>query len=183
MRHARQMTQEEEDIWQAESARKAMESKKQREEDMMEDNMRRTGRKETSPGLEAARSVMRRDMIEDGPDKVEEMRMERIREIEEVRMARAALEEEERQERSARRQEDDHVARELDELRGARTQSVRERYNPEEGQNVNQRSKTFAKAPRSKPRSDTWMKTSGDERAEEMRLEREREIEEMKMAR
>ena len=96
MRMARAQAQEEEDMIEdalrqsggrrepspgLEAARGAL--RRRQEEEVMEE--RRSGRKEPSPGLEAARSGMRREMFDDGPDKVEEMKLARAREIEEMR--------------------------------------------------------------------------------------------------
>jgi len=233
MRAARHMTQEEEERWVADSARRGNEVKRQREmelemmkmaraqaieeeammeeamkrsgrrevspgleaargalrrrqeEDMMEDDNRRRGRKAVSPGLEAAKHCLKKDFVDDRAAKIEELKNARQREMEEIKMARARAEMEEREARQEmmRQERDQERARELNELRAGGGQ-VKQRYNPETENRGNERSQTFAKAPRSKAlKSDCWLKQTSQSKEEEMKMEKQRELEEMKMAR
>merc|ERR1719186_2316302 len=106
-------------------------------------------------------------------------------EMKEIKMARARAEIEEREARQEmmRQERDMERARELNDLRAGGGQ-IKQRYNPETENRGNERSQTFAKAPRSKPlRSDCWMKNTSESKEEEMKLEKQRELEQMKMAR
>lgn len=161
--------------------------RRRQEEDLIEEDQRRTGRKAGSPGLEAAKHYIKRDFVDEGAERIEELKHARQREMEEIKRARARAEIEEREQRQEmmRQERDQERAREMNEVRASGGQ-IKQRYNPaaEHNNRNNERSQTFAKAPRSKAlRSDCWMKQSGESKEEEMRLEKQRELEEMKMAR
>lgn len=162
-------------------------NRRAQEEDLIEQDERRRGRKAASPGLEAAKHCMKKDFVDGGVERIEELKHARQREMEEIKRARARAEIEEREERQEmmRQERDQERARELNEMReeGGGGQ-IKQRYNPEDNNSNNQRSQTFAKAPRSKAlRSDCWMKQSSESKEDEMKLEKQRELEEMKMAR
>merc|ERR1712066_674925 len=109
------------------------------------------------------------------------MRNERLRELQEMKRAREMMEEEEDM---AMGQERSEAARELEAFRASRGGNIKERYNPEhEAGNNQSRSQTFARAPKMKAKSDNWMKNSSQDKMEEARLTREREMEMLMVAR
>merc|ERR1712055_462719 len=197
MKAARERALEEEEMWNKENKQKSDELKRQREmeiemmkmarqqaleeEEKLEKLSRMEWKKEVSPGLEAAKNdTFNRDFIDDGAFKVEQMRLERIKEIEEMKRAREMMEDEETE-----RDVKSEAARELEAFRASRSSgSVKERYRPIDDDNKKiERSQAFTKAPKSKAKSDNWMVNSSQDKLEEARLAREREIEMMMVAR
>jgi len=197
MKAARERALEEEEMWNKENKQKSDELKRQREmeiemmkmarqqaleeEEKLEKLSRMECKREVSPGLEAAKNVtFNRDFIDDGASKVEQMRLERIKEIEEMKRAREMMEDEETE-----RDDKSEAARELEAFRASRSSgSVKERYRPIDDDNKKiERSQAFTKAPKSKAKSDNWMVNSSQDKLEEARLAREREIEMMMVAR
>jgi len=196
MRMAREQTLEEEANWNKEQKQKADVIKRQREmelevmkmarqqaieeEERLEQATRTDHKRQVSPGLEAAKNVMfqTRDLAEDGMNKIEKMRMEREREIEAMKKARELMMDEEDEERQDGRSE---ASRELEAFRASKQAGgVKERYRPvEEVQGVGQ----VARAPRSRVKTDNWMSNSSQNKEEEARLQREREIDLMMNAR
>eukprot|EP00092_Neocalanus_flemingeri_P012549 GFUD01013527.1.p1 GENE.GFUD01013527.1~~GFUD01013527.1.p1 ORF type:complete len:436 (-),score=169.08 GFUD01013527.1:279-1586(-) len=193
MKAARERTLEDEEMWNRENKQKSDEIKRQRE---MEIEMMKAARQQAiedeerlekmprmehrrSPGLEAAKNVtFSRDFVDEGANKMEQMRLERIREIEEMKRAREMMVEEE-----SDRDGISEAAQELEAFRASRSSgSVKERYQPSDDANTS-RSQTFAKAPKSRAKSDNWMVNSSQDKLEEARLTREREIEMMMVAR
>merc|ERR1719187_1550860 len=83
------------------------------------------------------------------------------------------------------RQEKSEASRELEVFRTSQSSgNVKERYRPAEKKETDQsRSQVFAKAPKSRAKSDNWMVNSNQDKMEEARLAREREIEMMMVAR
>ena len=164
MKAARERALEDEEMWNRENKQKSDEIKRQREteiemmktarqqaleeEERLEKMSRVEQRRNISPGLEAAKSVtFNRDFIDEGTSKIEQMRLERIREIEEMKRAREMMVDEELE-----RDEKSEAARELEVFRASRSSgSVKERYRPAEDTDTDQsRSHTFAKAPKSR---------------------------------
>merc|ERR1712183_664412 len=197
MKAARERALEDEEMWNKENKQKSDELKRQREmeiemmkmarqqaleeEEKLEKLSRMECKREVSPGLEAAKNVtFNRDFIDDGAFKVEQMRIERIKEIEEMRRAREMMEDEE-----AERDDKSEAKRELEAFRASRSSgSVKERYRPVDDDNKEiRRSQAFTQAPKSKAKSDNWMVNSSQDKLEEARLAREREIEMMMVAR
>merc|ERR1712183_684419 len=197
MKAARENTLEDEEMWNKENKQKSDELKRQREmeiemmkmarqqaleeEEKLEKLSRKECKREVSPGLEAAKNVtFNRDFIDDGAFKVEQMRLERIREIEEMKRAREMMEDKE-----SERDDKSEAARELEAFRASRSSgSVKERYRPIDDDNKEiPRSQAFTKATKSKAKSDNWMVNSIQDKLEEARLAREREIEMMMVAR
>merc|ERR1711892_497271 len=193
MKAARERALEDEEMWNKENKQKSDEIKRQREteiemmkvarqqaiedEERMEKMSRMEQRRNISPGLEAAKNVtFNRDFIDEGTSKVEQMRLERIREIEEMKMAREMMVDEDMD-----RDEKSEAARELEAFRASRSSgSVKERYRPADDVNRDQpRSQTFAKAPKSRAKSDNWMVNSSQDKQEEARLDAERKAREM----
>ena len=178
---------------------KAARKKAVEEEEHMEQVMRVEQRRNISPGLEAAKNVtVNRDFINEGASKVEQMRLERIKEIEDMKRAREEMVDEDMQ-----RDEKSEAARELEAFRTSRSSvSIKERYRPADIMDTEQsRSNTFAKAPKSRvsldkdnalcqlksflfqAKSENWMVNSSQDKLEDARLAREREIEMMMVAR
>jgi len=197
MKAARERALEEEEMWNKDNKQKSDEFKRQREmeiemmkmarqqaleeEEKSEKLSRMEQKREVSPGLEAAKNVtFNRDFFDDGASKVEQMRIERIKEIEEMKRAREMMEDEETE-----RDDKSEAARELEAFRASRSSgSVKERYRPIDDDNKKiERSQDFTKAPKSKAKSDNWMVNSSQDKLEEARLAREREIEMMMVAR
>ena len=89
-----------------------------------------------------------RNFVNEGTSKVEQMRLERIKEIDEMKRAREEMVDEELQ-----RDEKSEAARELEAFRTSRSSgSIKERYRPDENTETEQsRSNVFAKAPKSRP--------------------------------
>lgn len=195
MRMAREQTLEEEANWNKEQKQKADAVKRQREmelevmkmarqqaieeEERLEQETRPDHRRQVSPGLEAAKNVMfqTRDLAEDGMNKIEKMRLEREREIEAMKRARELMMDEEDEERQDGRSE---ASRELEAFRASKQAGgVKERYRPVEEVQGGQ----VARAPRSRVKTDNWMSNCSQNKEEEARLQREREIELMMNAR
>jgi len=197
MKAARERALEEEEMWNKDNKQKSDELKRQREmeiemmkmarqqaleeEEKIEKMSRMEQKREISPGLEAAKNVtFNVNFPDDGASKVEQMRLERIKEIEEMKRAREMMVDEETE-----RDEKSEAARELEVFRASRKSgSVKDRYNPADDYDKDTtRSQTFTKAPKSKAKADNWMVNSSQDKLEEARLAREREIEMMMVAR
>merc|ERR1719410_638421 len=108
MKAAREQALEDEEMWNRNNKDKSDEIKKQREmeiemmraarqqaieeEERLEQIMKMQQTRNVSPGLEAAKNVTaNREFIDDGAAKIEQMRMERIREIEQMKRAREEM--------------------------------------------------------------------------------------------
>merc|ERR1711892_425781 len=195
MKSAREQTLEDEEMWNKRNKEKSDEIKRQRETELMKaarqqaieeeerlDQVTRVDqRRNISPGLEAAKNIsFNRNLVDEGTSKIEQMRMERLREIEEMKRAREEMVDED-----FSRDEKSEAARELEVFRSSRSSgSVSERYKPaDEMETERSRSQAFAKAPKSKAKSNNWMVNSSQDKLEEARLVREREIEMMMVAR
>merc|ERR1712013_690013 len=138
-------------------------------------------KRNVSPGLEAAKNVnFNRNLINESDSKIEQMRLERLREIEEMKGAREELVDDDMD-----RHEKSEAARELEVFRTSQSSgTVKDRYRPAEKKETDQpRSQVFAKVPKSRAKSDNWMVNSSQDKMEEARLVREREIEMMMVAR
>merc|ERR1719361_1486168 len=134
-----------------------------------------------SPSLVAAKNVnVNRDFLDEGERKVEQLRLERERELQEMRrMREQEMEMEEMQDHRESRSE---AARELEAFRASRGGGgdVRQRFIPkEEGGG---RPDKLTKAPR-RGKSDNWMVNSSEDKAETARIARERELESLMVAR
>jgi len=192
MRSAREQTFEDESNWNKEQKQKADVIKRQREmeleimrmarqealeeEERLEQMNRTEYKRQMSPGLEAARNVSfnSKDIMEDGMNKIDKMRLEREREIEQMKRDRDAMMEEEEQERQDCRSE---ASRELEAFRASRQSGgLRERFQLVED---NITSEPVSRAPKAKVRGDNWMSSSSLDKQEEARIAREREIEMM----
>merc|ERR1719278_1760092 len=118
------------------------------EEERLEAAARREEVRAVSPGLAAARNVAStRDFSDQSHDKMEMMRLERIREMEEMRRARENMTEEDYVVSNERSE----ATRELEAFRASRGGgTIRDRYNPdtEPQQPAQSRSQTFTKAPK-----------------------------------
>jgi len=197
MKAARENTLDEEEMWNKKNKEKSDEIKRQREmeiemmkaarqaaleeEERQEQIARVEQKRNVSPGLEAAKNVtFNRNLVDDSSSKIEQMRLERLREIEEMKRAREELVDDEFE-----RSEKSEAARELEVFRSSQSSgTVKERYRPAEKKEMDQsRSQAFAKAPKSRAKSDNWMVNSNQDKMEEARLAREREIEMMMVAR
>jgi len=197
MKAARENTLEDEEMWNKKNKEKSDEIKRQREmeiemmkaarqaaleeEERQEQMARAEFKRNVSPGLEAAKNVnFNRNLINDSDSKIEQMRLERLREIEEMKRAREELVDDDMD-----RHEKSEAARELEVFRTSQSSgAVKERYRPAEKRETDQpRSQVFAKAPKSRAKSDNWMVNSNQDKMEEARLAREREIEMMMVAR
>merc|ERR1719347_2049824 len=197
MKAARENALEEEEMWNKKNKEKSDEIKRQREmeiemmkaarqaaleeEERHEQMARVEYKRNISPGLEAAKNVnFNRNLINDSDNKIEQMRLERLREIEEMKRAREELVDDDMD-----RQEKSEASRELEVFRISQSSgNVKERYRPAEKKETDQsRSQVFAKAPKSRAKSDNWMVNSNQEKMEETRLAREREIQMMMVAR
>merc|ERR1712089_23427 len=87
------------------------------------------------------------------------------------------------EEEGENRDQRSEATRELEAFRASRGGGgVKNRYQPEP-QPQAQRGAAFNKAPRSMGKSDNWMVNSGDDKIEQARIAREREIEMMMIAR
>jgi len=197
MKAARENALEEEEMWNKKNKEKSDEIKRQREmeiemmkaarqaaleeEERQEQMARVENKRNVSPGLEAAKNVnFNRNLINESDSKIEQMRLERLREIEEMKRAREELVDDDMD-----RQEKSEAARELEVFRTIQSSgTVKDRYRPAEKKETDQpRSQVFAKAPKSRAKSDNWMVNSSQDKMEEARLAREREIEMMMVAR
>jgi len=196
LKAARERALEDEEMWNKNNKEKSDEIKRQREteiemmrmarqqaieeEEQEQMRMQAEKRRNISPGLEAAKNVTcNRDFIDEGANKIEQMRLERIREIEDMRKAREEIVEDEMS-RDARSE----ATRELEAFRASKASgSVKERYQPAESRGQAQSGANQAKAPRSKARSDNWMVNNSNEKQEEARMAREREMEMLMVAR
>merc|ERR1719411_848688 len=109
------------------------------------------------------------------------MRLERIREMEEMRRAREAMTEDDYMVSNERSE----ASRELEAFRASKAGNFKERYNPDTNSTSNNqsRSQTFTKAPKMKAKTDNWMKNSAQDKMEEARIAREREMEALMVAR
>merc|ERR1719318_568866 len=118
-----------------------------------------------SPSLVAAKNVnVNRDFLDDGERKVEQLRLERERELQEMRRMR-------------------EQERELEAFRASRGGGgdVRQRFVPKE-EGGEGRPQKLGKAPR-RGKSDNWMVNSSEDKAEAARIARERELESLMVAR
>merc|ERR1712013_174269 len=124
------------------------------EEDRQEQMARVEIKRNVSPGLEAAKNVhFNRNLINESDSNIEQIRLERLRELEVFRTIQSSG-------------------------------TIKDRYRPAEKIEKDQpRSQVFAKAPKSRAKSDNWMVNSNRDKMEEARLAREREIEMMMVAR
>ena len=164
MKAARENTLEDEEMWNKKNKEKSDLIKRQREmeiemmkaarqealeeEERMEKMMRVEQKTNISPGLEAAKNVtFNREFLNEGASKVEQMRLERIKEIEDMKKAREEMVDEEWQ-----RDEKSEAARELEAFRTSRSSgSIKERYRPADNIDTeHSRSNAFAKAPKSR---------------------------------
>ena len=126
------------------AARQAALEEEERQEQMARVEFKRN----VSPGLEAAKNVnFNRNLINESDSKIEQMRLERLREIEEMKRAREELVDEDME-----RPEKSEAARELEVFRTSKSSvAVKERYRPaEKRENDQPRSQVFAKAPKSR---------------------------------
>merc|ERR1719483_25084 len=197
MKSAREQTLEDEEMWNKRNKEKSDEIKRQREteieimkaarqqaieeEERLDQMTRVEQRRNISPGLEAAKNIsFNRNLVDEGSSKIEQMRTERLREIEDMKRAREEMVDED-----FSRDEKSEAARELEVFRSSRSSgSLAERYRPADKMETEQsRSQAFAKAPKSKAKSNNWMVNSSQDKLEEARLVREREIEMMMVAR
>merc|ERR1719147_696535 len=197
MKAARERALEDEEMFNRENKQKSDELKRQREmeielmrmarqeaieeEERMEQLARKENTRAISPGLLAAKNVQNnRDFVDSSQNKMDQMRMERNREMEEMRRARENMDEDDYivgNERS-------EATRELEAFRASRGCNIKERYRPEENQNQSQsRSQAFTKAPKMKAKADSWMKNASQDKMEEARYAREREMEALMVAR
>lgn len=191
MKAARERALEDEEMFNRENKQKSDELKRQRE---MEIELMRMARQEAleeeerlesicrmeqpraiSPGLMAAKNVQsNKSFADSSQDKMNQMRMERLREMEEMKRAREFMDEDDYivgNERS-------EATRELEAFRASGGGNIRNRYNPDESSMSGQsRSNTFTKAPKMKAKNDNWMKNSSQDKMEEARFAREREME------
>ena len=169
------------------------------EEERLENMSRLTHARAVSPGLLAAKNVaVNRELPDQSQNKMEKMRAERLRELEEMRRARDVLGEDE--EDFAGGHERSEASRELEAFRASRGGNIKERYNPDLQADDNQsRSQAFARAPKMKvnivrplgldkyftlqAKSNNWMKNASQDKMEEARIAREREMEMLMVAR
>merc|ERR1719400_2942063 len=133
-----------------------------------------------SPSLVAAKNV-NREFLDDGDRKVEQLRLERERELQEMRrMREQEMDMEEMQDHRESRSE---AARELEAFRASRGGGdVRQRFIPKEEGGAGGRPEKLTKAPR-RGKSDNWMVNSSQDKAEAARIARERELESLMVAR
>jgi len=197
MKAARENALEDEEMWNKKNKEKSDEIKRQREmeiemmkaarqaaleeEERQEQMARAEFKRNVSPGLEAAKNVnFNRNLTNESDSKIEQMRLERLREIEEMKRAREELVDDDMD-----RHEKSEAARELEVFRTSQSSgTLKERYRPAEKKETDKpRSQVFAKAPKSRAKSDNWMVNSNQDKMEEARLAREREIEMMMVAR
>merc|ERR1719225_1197223 len=77
------------------------------------------------------------------------------------------------------------ASRELEAFRASRSRNIKERYNPDIAQTDNNqsRSQAFARAPKMKAKSNNWMKNASQDKMEEAKIAREREMEMLMVAR
>jgi len=134
-----------------------------------------------SPGLMAARNVQSsKDFVDNSQDKMNQMRLERIREMDEMRRARETMDEDDYTIGNERSE----AARELEAFRASGGGNIRNRYNPEfDNAPVQSRSQTFTKAPKMRAKNDNWMVNSSQDKMEQARIAREREMEMLMVAR
>merc|ERR1712106_876147 len=186
IKSAREQTLEDEEMWNKRNKEKSDEIKRQREteiemmkaarqqaieeEERLDQMTRVDQRRNISPGLEAAKNIsFNRNLVDEGSSKIEQMRMERLREIEDMKRAREEMVDED-----FSRDEKSEAARELEVFRSSRSSgSVAERYKPADKMETE----------KSRAKSNNWMVNSSQDKLEEARLVREREIEMMMVAR
>merc|ERR1719490_409406 len=135
-----------------------------------------------SPSLVAAKNVnVNRDFLDDGERKVEQLRLERERELQEMRrMREQEMEMEEMQEQRESRSEASGDEEAFRASRGGG--DVRQRFVPKEEGGGGGRPDQLTKAPR-RGKSDNWMVNSSQDKAEAARIARERELESLMVAR
>jgi len=151
------------------------------EEERMEKMSRLEHARAVSPGLLAAKNVaVNRELPDQSQNKMEMMRAERARELEEMRRARDVMVEED----FAAGHDRSEASRELEAFRASRGGNIKERYNPDiQADNSQSRSQAFARAPKMKAKSNNWMKNASQDKMEEARIAREREMEMLMVAR
>jgi len=197
MKAARERALEDEEMFNRENKQKSDEMKRQRE---MEIELMRMARQEAleeeerlekicrmeqpramSPGLMAARNVQSsKDFVDNSQDKMNQMRLERIREMDEMRRARETMDEDDYTIGNERSE----AARELEAFRASGGGNIRNRYNPEfDNAPAQSRSQTFTKAPKMRAKNDNWMVNSSQDKMEQARIAREREMEMLMVAR
>jgi len=202
MKVARERQMEEEERYQNEERDKTELLRREREREMElmrmmrqqameeeEEERRRVevesrGMRPMSPGLAAARQGFKMEPRDNEEDRVERLRLEREREIAELRRARA-LQMEMEQEDPQSRHERSEATRELEAFRAARIQPVSDRYNEEQHHHQQQQQQQqLPRAPKSKSKlADGWMRRGEEDKVEEMRKQREKELEMMMEAR
>jgi len=199
MKAARERNLEDDEMFNRENKQKSDELKRQREmeielmrmarqeameeEERLEKMARMEQTRAVSPGLMAAKSVQsNRDFVDKSQDKMEQMKLERIREMEEMRRARENMNEDDFVVSNNERSE---ATRELEAFRSSRGGNIKDRYRPDTESNPasNSRSQTFTKAPKKKAIADNWMKNASEDKMEEARYAREREMEALMVAR
>ena len=164
MKAARENALEDEEMWNKKNKEKSDEIKRQREmeiemmkaarqaaleeEERQEQMARAEFKRNVSPGLEAAKNVnFNRNLTNESDSKIEQMRLERLREIEEMKRAREELVDDDMD-----RHEKSEAARELEVFRTSQSSgNLKERYRPAEKKETDKpRSQVFAKAPKSR---------------------------------
>ena len=122
-----------------------------------------------------------RELPDQSQNKMELLRAERARELEEMRRARDVMDEED----FTAGHDRSEASRELEAFRASRSGNIKERYNPDTAQTDNNqsRSQAFARAPKMKAKSNNWMKNASQDKMEEARIAREREMEMLMVAR
>jgi len=195
MKAAREQALEDEEMWNRNNKDKSDEIKKQREmeiemmraarqqaieeEERLEQIMKMQQTRNVSPGLEAAKNVTaNREFIDDGAAKIEQMRMERIREIEQMKRAREEMIDED-----LSKDVKSEASRELEVFRSSQSSgSIKDRYRPSDSESRTEQENRRAPRQRNN-KADNWMVNSSNDKLEEARMAREREIEMMMVAR
>merc|ERR1740128_775830 len=119
-----------------------------------------------SPSLVAAKNVnaVNREFLDGGERKVEQLRVERERELQEMRRMRE--QEMEMEDMEEQRESRSEASRELEAFRASRGGGdVRQRFIPKEEGGGGGRPEKLAKAPR-RGKSDNWMVNSSQDKAE-----------------
>merc|ERR1719431_366252 len=159
----------------------AMEEEEQRQQ--MEAANQRAAR-QISPGLAAARQGLKIDDRDHEEDRVGRMRYERERELNEMRKARARQEFEQE---DTYRQEKSDASKELEAFRASQqTSNIRNRYPENQNGGFQQPQQAAVRAaPKKKVVGDNWIRRDQEEedKLEELRRGRERELEMMLNAR
>jgi len=154
------------------------------EEERRQEEMASRGMKAMSPGLAAARQGLKMEQREE-EDRVDRQRLEREHELNALRHARAQNMEQDDQ-ITTFRSEKSEATRELEAFRAASSQQgVRGRFQEQSGdQDFQQGQQGLTRAPRSKTKlADNWMRRNEEDKMEQIRRNRERELEMMLEAR